>query len=445
MEFKYSNKDQIYAKPTVKKDEIPEGAKELNVIYIPPFSGISTDETTYVRGYQNILIGQGKSGDILRNLLKEVSEKESDWKELCEHVKKYFNCELTPPQEGAFILCEYRRLLADDKRSMPLDINTAGSGFQQVLLLLAFLYARPASVLLVDEPDAHLHFNLQRDVYSLLKEITEQRSAQLIIATHSEVIINNTDATKILSFFGKHPKRLADPHDRKKLSLAMQHLSSLDLLKAEQSENRVLFVEDESDFQCLRVLAKILKHSVYQWFEAKAEGVSPYYCTMKGKRPHVAKHRFDALLAAYPKIKGFIVVDSDNESKTFDGGTASGISLNNPDIKLWQWKRYEIENYLINPNAIQRFIEKRGGLPLPGMKKMSYILPPAFMENPLKDPTQHMKSNKGKTILAEIFTDADVNIGNTEYYQLAEIMLEEEVHDDVRHMLNAMAKHFNIN
>ncbi|MBK6530815.1 MAG: ATP-binding protein [Deltaproteobacteria bacterium] len=67
---------------------------------------------------------------------------------------------------------------------------SAGSGFRQVVLLLAFLYTRRGSVLLIDEPDAHLHMILQGVIYAELTRIAADQRSQLIIATHSEVVIN---------------------------------------------------------------------------------------------------------------------------------------------------------------------------------------------------------------------------------------------------------------
>jgi hypothetical protein len=39
---------------------------------VPPFSGIGAEETGLQLGYQNRLVGQGKPGDVLRNLLLEI-------------------------------------------------------------------------------------------------------------------------------------------------------------------------------------------------------------------------------------------------------------------------------------------------------------------------------------------------------------------------------------
>ena len=71
----------------------------------------------------------------------------------------------------------------------PLDIALAGRGFQQMLLIFAYLYSHRRSVLLIDEPDAHLEILRQKQVYVLLREIAAENESQVILVTHSEVII----------------------------------------------------------------------------------------------------------------------------------------------------------------------------------------------------------------------------------------------------------------
>ena len=61
---------------------------------------------------------------------------------------------------------------------------------QQVLLLLAYLYDNAANtVFLLDEPDAHLEILRQRQIYHRINEVAEKRNAQIISASHSEVLL----------------------------------------------------------------------------------------------------------------------------------------------------------------------------------------------------------------------------------------------------------------
>src|SRR6185295_17221091 len=109
-------------------------------------------------------------------------------------IHRLFGFEILPPDaSGADIVAEYRP--RPDGSS--LDVASAGSGFQQVLMLLTFLYTRPASVLLLDEPDAHLHVLLQDSIYSELRSVAAKQGSQLVIATHSEVIINSVDPREL--------------------------------------------------------------------------------------------------------------------------------------------------------------------------------------------------------------------------------------------------------
>jgi hypothetical protein len=98
-EFRYSGPEQIHVKPVAEDlQHLDIARQEVSVIYVPPFSGIGVNETRYDRPYQDMLIGQGKGGDILRNLLLEVAERsDEDWKELEAMVERIFRYRLLKP------------------------------------------------------------------------------------------------------------------------------------------------------------------------------------------------------------------------------------------------------------------------------------------------------------------------------------------------------------
>ena len=59
-----------------------------------------------------------------------------------------------------------------------------------MLLVFAYLYSHKRSVLLVDEPDAHLEILRQKQVYVLLRDIASENGSQVVMVTHSEVILD---------------------------------------------------------------------------------------------------------------------------------------------------------------------------------------------------------------------------------------------------------------
>lgn len=432
MEFRYANSELIYAKP-IDPTEYPKGIAK--VVYIPSFSGIEIEEKVHTPEYQEWLIGQGKPGDIIRNLLAETSAKKDAWKALSADVEALFGYRLLKPQSFGrpFILCEYLPGIPKGQGygGYPrLEIAGAGSGFLQTLLLLAFFYARPSTVLLVDEPDAHMHMILQKQMYDHLRAVAAKRNCQLIVATHSEVIIDNTDPTKIISFYDT-PHLLIEETERGEVREALKFLKSKDIALAEQG--KVLYVEDDSDFSILRAWAERLDHPLKVWL------ANPYYHPIKGSNLRDAKNHFFALRALKRQMSGVLLLDGDNKNIPEHDLRAQG-------LKLLRWNRYEIENYLIHPAVLDRFAEQKTSPVFVStvVKKLQRMLPPAVMENPLDNHDYMQATAASKSILPQVFFAAGMEIGKSEYYQIAEIMRPEEIHDEVKKMLDAIAKHFGV-
>lgn len=61
------------------------------------------------------------------------------------------------------------------------------SGEKQVLLMIAFIARelRPGGVVLIDEPDLHLHISLSTAFVSYLKRMVAEQNSQLLIASHA--------------------------------------------------------------------------------------------------------------------------------------------------------------------------------------------------------------------------------------------------------------------
>jgi len=439
LEFSYANPHLIYARPAKETpiEPVLEAVRDLQVVHVPPFSGIGTGETGYDKAYQDLLIGQGKPGDILRNLLLKVHrEKPDEWGALCKDIADMFGYHLLPPvYEGRpFIICEYQPGIPGRQsgKSLPdLDISCAGSGFLQVLMLLGFFYARPASILLLDEPDAHLHVVLQKQVYDRLREISRRHGCQLLIATHSEVLVDGTSPERIVSFFD-HPHRLVADTDRDQVREALKRLTSLDILLAEQSPG-ILYVEGEADLNLLREWARVLEHHAYQFL------AEPFWHSNQGRHPREARAHFFALKAVKPNIRGILILDGDNRQ-------LPDREILTEELTLLRWKRYEAENYLIHPQALARFVG--GATPdlftHAGLEYLRQRLPPVVYDDPLTDDDYLERTPTSKTLLPGFFKAANVSLTKNEYYQVAAQMLPEEIPHEVREKLDVICETFDM-
>lgn len=436
LEFQYANREMIWVRPMKghSDDFPPEGAAKLTLVHIPPFSGIEPNESRHDKGYQDLLIGQGRPGEILRNLLLEVKERSSDdWGRLVAHMEKLFGIKLKEPKYSPaqpYIECEY----TDKTTDKPLDLATAGSGLLQVLLLLAFFYARPSSVLLLDEPDAHLHVILQKETYNLLRSIARERQCQFIIATHSEVLLDATDPSRVVAFIGEHPHALSTKNQRKGLREALKILSTMDLILAHEVK-AVLYTEGATDESILRAWSQVLGHRMTSFFR------NPYVVWLRGNDLRFVRHHFFALSSAYPGIRGVCLLDSDNDNKP--------LQEQHGNLLILRWKRYEIENYLVVPEVITRFIEQ----PEPNLfntdmatKARKYLEEhlPTIFEEYAGDSDCLRERKASDDILVPLFKHIGKPLYKKEFYQLATVMTPEEIHPEIKEKLDMMADWFQI-
>jgi hypothetical protein len=82
------------------------------------------------------------------------------------------------------ILIKYR-----EKGRGPLDIAQSGAGLRTFVSLTRILDQSSAEVILLDEPDAHLHASQQAVILDLMLDVASRLGRQVIIASHSPEII----------------------------------------------------------------------------------------------------------------------------------------------------------------------------------------------------------------------------------------------------------------
>lgn len=124
----------------------------MHVAYLPPMSGLAATETRLEPGAVNVRVGEGRTAEVLRNLCFRIFRETPDqWNALAKQTGMLFGAELDDPryvEERGEITMEYR------EDGIRLDLSSSGRGLQQTLLILAYMYANPGAVVLLDEPDA---------------------------------------------------------------------------------------------------------------------------------------------------------------------------------------------------------------------------------------------------------------------------------------------------
>jgi len=441
MELIADSTEQVYVRPKADADPAVLRAADLQTAFVPPMTGLSTEEPAYRnRATINELLGQGKPGDVIRNLLVEAHQAEDAWRELTDSIKKLFGYEILPPDSsGAYITAEYQPSAA----SARFDIASAGSGFQQVLMLLTFLYTHHGSILLIDEPDAHLHIILQDAIYSELRSVAQKQSSQLIIATHSEVIINTVDVRNLCLFLDR-PRPLLNEQEKGRLRTALRILTNTDMMLALTAPG-VLYVEDYTDIDILREWAKQLAHPAYETLTTKLFWKQTRWQPREGASGVKSRDHYDCLKLVRPDLPGLELLDRDgNPHQPETQITGSG-------LQVLRWKRYEIESYLVHLNSIERFIEQQVG---PGSLSEEHIKDarayferqmPGVIEDPLGEHLILEGVKASERIIPAILNAAGIHgVEKRDFYQIAALMRPEEIHPEVTEKLDAIQKAFRL-
>ena len=365
MRFRNQGDELVYCAPdesVAANLEFLKYAASIRVELLYPMSGLETEEAILQPGRIDVLLGQGQTAQVLRNLcLMVAKDTADDWARIVAVMKRLFNVLLETPQEttrGA-IEMRYRQ---PGVREL-LDVSSSGRGFQQMLLIFAYLYSHKGSVLLVDEPDAHLEILRQKQVYVLLRDIASENNSQVVMVTHSEVILNEAlDNNLTLLMEGQTDNLARKPEIRNSL----KHFGADHYIKARE-RGYVLYVEGGTDVDMLRALAERLNHPIAQVWD---ERINTFY--VQNNYPDVSlaselerveggfgvtpRVHFNGLNGLLPGLKGLAILDNDGQRRnsSVDGR-----------LTLSYWRRYEAENYFVTPDVLRRYA--LGGSAAPGL------------------------------------------------------------------------------
>ena len=425
VEFIYRGRTSVDIRPM---KEVPSSTlknyirKPLITSLITPMSGVDRDEPPYRSSVIPSRIATGHAGTVVRNLLYEVSLSPDKWHELQNIIQDLFLYRLAKPIAGVqTVYAGYQ----DDSGTFEMNLSSASSGFLQVLMIYAIILLKDSSTLLIDELDAHLHVFLQEKLYRDLKNRSNRHGQQLIIATHSERLIKEAHLND-LRVLSTGLTKISD----EQTVIESLYLNNMDIIMAQQL-GCVLYLEGKTDLEILRAWAHLLNHPLYAFFE------SPF-CKFTAEDNWRSARHFKAARTHAHTIKGVELQDRNNKGPEVE-------HQNQPSgMKLFVWKRYEIENYLIHPSSILRWMGSIADDQSveSTTEYMNEYFPPAFLVRPLE--RDYFEGKKGKMVLREVCEAAKINIQDSDFCTIANHMHTEEIHPEVIQKLDLIADHFGI-
>ncbi len=344
LEFRYNSSETIYTK-LIEKSLDYDVLEKIQIAFLPPMSGLKLEEEKLLFSTVEARIGEGRTAEVLGNLFYQVCYPESDvlrknrnpeedWKYIQQTIKEWFNVEPQKPEIDSRGAIKIKYINAD---KIEMEINSAGRGMQQILLLLSYLMLKPNTVFLLDEPDAHLEILKQEQIYKLLSHLAKEKKSQILIASHSEVVLNqaasNQDTVIAVLPFSK-------PVVMEKTSHILKSLKTIPISEyyLAQLKGWILYTEGTTDLNILIKFAEKLNHSVLPYLK------NCFHKPLNTNDPNKAREHFSALQSAYPKLIGIAVYDNISNSLN----TMSGLYED-------MWRKREIENYFYSQDTLLKW------------------------------------------------------------------------------------------
>jgi len=209
-----------------------------------------------------------------------------------------------------------------------------GLGLQDLLVMLYFALVDEPSVVLIEEPESHLHPDMQRRLISFLREKTTK---QYFLTTHSNVFVNNAFVDRV--FFASF-----DGHIN--VSDETSRASMLDDLGYSVTDNlvsdMVILVEGPTDTPVIEELLK--KAEVYGRYEIKIWPLGGDIMDQLDLSVFAEKYAMFALVDGDP-----------GSSKIRQRFQEKCAALRIPTHRL---SRYSIENYF-TPNSLRAVFQSQ--------------------------------------------------------------------------------------
>ncbi|MDR5746762.1 AAA family ATPase [Caballeronia sp. LZ029] len=296
-------------------------------IFAPGLSGIPLREEWRTRGALDASAMHGDANLYLRSLLDHLLRKGMDeatvvaW---CHGMKeidqlpqdapwRVFSSLLDECYPGARIYISH-----DSNRDRYVNvfleyldqrcpIDMASTGMLQVIQILAYACFYSPPLLLLDEPDAHLHADSQVRLHQALRNLTRETNTRIVLATHSpqliQLLLDDSEASVL--WLDKGSIVQVDPGGRPAIPLLME-LGALTVgAEAFKAANKIILLTEDNDTECVKVFAK-------------ANGAEDFACFSYNGCANLPSARQLALLLCELRPDVKIIIHRDRDFRTVE-------------------------------------------------------------------------------------------------------------------------------
>jgi predicted ATPase len=225
-------------------------------IFTPGISGIPLREEWRTRAAMDAGVMHGEANLFLRTVLAHLYDSKSQAALNNESRWENFHVLLNECYQGARVTINHdperdRFIEAGiNYQNESFDLASASTGMLQVIQILAYASLYNPPLLLLDEPDCHLHADSQSRLFRALRLVSENGGTRVILATHSPYLVQKLigDSVSDVKWLDGGSHASIDSNKRPAIPLLMSlgALSSgKDVLDADR--RLIVLTEDEKD------------------------------------------------------------------------------------------------------------------------------------------------------------------------------------------------------
>lgn len=193
-------------------------------ILVPGLAGLAQSEEYRSTPIVHKSAVRGDANLFLRNILVLLHEKQNEWHNFVTDLNVIFeNIELQIKSNASrdeYILIECK----NGNNENWFTFDSMGTGFLQVVQILSYIHYFKPKILLLDEPDSHIHPNNQKKLLHLITKRSREFDISTVIATHSRHLIAEADGIAKICWVSNG---LLNQEDSETLSILME-LGALD-------------------------------------------------------------------------------------------------------------------------------------------------------------------------------------------------------------------------
>jgi predicted ATPase len=242
-----------FMKCAVAGAEIGKMLEPLNPpfsVYVPGLAGIPIYEEHRSAVLVRRAAARGDANNVFRNILWLLRQNQPQWQSFISDLLRVF------PDRQIDVEFQQDRdehinaTIRINQTSLPID--AAGTGILQAIQILAYVNLYKPRLLILDEPDSHLHPNNQRRLAKVLVDLAERRDFQVLLSTHSRHLLDALRNDAKIHWIRNGTRVPDDQYSDVEVLMEVGALDRGDLLKGGKTKCVVLTEDD--DVSCIKAL-----------------------------------------------------------------------------------------------------------------------------------------------------------------------------------------------